>query len=131
MAARPVLEPIVLGEYRHQGNYITVASCPRLGSEGTRVFSQGTWTHDSELVGESKASFSIAWEGPDPKGVDYSGLEATLQSRAASWLRRAALAHGRSITPTREIWTGPSVTLEGFNSIRPWRVRLQFTLLVP
>jgi len=121
MAARPVLEPIILAEYSYQKDHITVASCLRLGRESIRVYSKGSWTHDASVVGPSQTSFSIAWSGPDPKGVDYGGLEAALQSKALAWLNTASTAHSRPLPTTPELWSGPTVSSEGFNSIRSWR----------
>jgi hypothetical protein len=131
MAARPVLEPILLAEYRYQKDHITVASCLRLGRESIRVYSKGSWTHDASVVGPSQTSFSIAWSGSDPKGVDYGGLEAALQSKASAWLNTASTAHSRPLPTTPELWSGPTVSSEEFNSIRSWRVRLSLCSLGP
>jgi hypothetical protein len=131
MAARPVLEPILLAEYSYQKGYVTVASCLRLEQEGIRVYSKGSWTHAASVVGSSKASFSIAWSGSDPKGIDYGGLETALQSKALAWLTTASTAHSRPLPTTPELWSGPTVSPEGFDSIRPWRVRLSLCSLWP
>lgn len=131
MAARPVLEPILLAEYSNQRGYVTVASCLRLGREGIRVYSKGSWTHDASVIGPSKASFSIAWDGSNPKGVEYGSLEAALQSKASAWLNTASTAHSRPLPTTSELWTGPTVSSEGFDSIRSWRVRLSLCSLRP
>lgn len=117
------MEPIIIGEYHYQGKSITVASCPRLGREGVHVYSKGSWTHETGMIGSSKASFSIDWKGSDPDGVDYKSLETALQPRASSWLRAAAEANQNIPVPTAELWAGPLVSSEGFDAVRAWRVR--------
>jgi hypothetical protein len=118
---------LVLGEFTHKGQKITVAYCPRSLDPDTpdiRVFRRGKWTHETEAIGPLHVGMNIAWSGDDPLGVDdgrYKFLETFLGNQARVWLRDAAKAGGATrLSPS--LWAGIAVGSEGFESVRAWQV---------